>query len=121
MCYRSRNNKKYYKSDCPVCKHSHSFFQCPDFLKLLPFGKYNLVKDKKPCLNCLSFVHKIGDCKSTNVRNTPNCDTIRFSTFLKLQMLVRYILFLENVVKNLNCPFKHTTHTLMPQEVCKKC
>ncbi|KAJ8954811.1 hypothetical protein NQ314_007014, partial [Rhamnusium bicolor] len=69
-------NKKLYKSltgNCTICKQLHSVFQCSDFLKLTPRERYSLAKEKKLCLNCLSSIHRIADCKSTNV-----CSICRF-------------------------------------------
>lgn len=68
----SGGNKKPYKSlagNCTICKQLHSIFQCSDFLRLTPHERYSLAKEKKLCLNCLSSIHKISDCKSTNVCN----------------------------------------------------
>ncbi|EFA08484.1 hypothetical protein TcasGA2_TC006136 [Tribolium castaneum] len=51
---------------CPICNEaSHLVYQCAKLLKLGPLERYQLVKDKALCLNCLSPKHKIIACKST--------------------------------------------------------
>ena len=52
---------------CWMCKGGHSINQCPNFLEKSPQERYDIVKDKKICLNCLRSVHLLKDCPSKNV------------------------------------------------------
>jgi hypothetical protein len=52
------------KLTCKVCKGSHTVSQCNTFKQLSNYEKYNLVKNNKLCINCLSNNHKIKDCQS---------------------------------------------------------
>ncbi|KAJ8966337.1 hypothetical protein NQ314_003605, partial [Rhamnusium bicolor] len=57
----------------PYVNNYIQFFNVLIFLKLTPRERYSLAKEKKLCLNCLSSIHRIADCKSTNV-----CSICRF-------------------------------------------
>lgn len=52
------------KSNCEVCKETHSTSQCNTFRQLSNEEKYKIVKNNKLCINCLSNKHMIKDCHS---------------------------------------------------------
>jgi len=52
------------KPMCEVCKDSHTVSQCSTFKQLSNDKIYNVVRDNKLCINCLSNKHMIKDCHS---------------------------------------------------------
>ncbi|XP_050305592.1 uncharacterized protein LOC126742831 [Anthonomus grandis grandis] len=54
-------------SSCAICKTAHSVYRCPIFLTKTPNNRYQLVKSLKMCLNCLSSIHSVKECKSPHV------------------------------------------------------
>lgn len=51
---------------CTLCKASHLIYKCSQFLALTPKDRYNLVKERKWCMNCLGFKHILKDCTSNS-------------------------------------------------------
>lgn len=53
---------------CFYCqKDNHNIFKCHDFSILAPRDRYNFIRDKNRCVNCLSDRHTIKDCISSHV------------------------------------------------------
>ncbi|XP_072388594.1 uncharacterized protein [Diabrotica undecimpunctata] len=54
-----------FRANCFYCKDSnHLIYGCSKFLTLKPLERYQFVKSKKYCINCLSNTHAIPQCKS---------------------------------------------------------
>ncbi|XP_012272373.1 uncharacterized protein LOC105695412 [Orussus abietinus] len=51
------------KFSCSICKGPHQIQVCKDFLALSVPERYNLVKEKKLCFNCLRSNHMVQNCK----------------------------------------------------------
>lgn len=52
---------------CSICKKDiHSLFKCDQFVKLEPFERYQMAKERSLCLNCLNPRHKVSNCTSSN-------------------------------------------------------
>ena len=45
------------ENKCSFCKNSHRFYKCQSFLTMAPLEKFNSVKRKKLCYNCLRDDH----------------------------------------------------------------
>lgn len=78
---KPNNNTKFTKSfvtsnnnntACPLCSKSghEQYYRCPEFIKLNPKERFNVVKQHNSCVNCLSFNHKTAACKSNKTCNT---------------------------------------------------
>jgi len=52
------------KPMCEVCKDPHTVSQCSTFKQLSNDEKYNVVRNNKLCINCLSNKHMIKNCQS---------------------------------------------------------
>ncbi len=46
------------------CSENHRLHACPQFRKMSVADRFNLVKRRKACLNCLSSDHSASDCPS---------------------------------------------------------
>ncbi|XP_051153762.1 uncharacterized protein LOC127277018, partial [Leptopilina boulardi] len=51
---------------CILCNQDHMIHNCSDFLKLNISDRYQIVKKKGLCFNCLRGNHLINECKSRN-------------------------------------------------------
>lgn len=49
---------------CIMCAAEHSIYKCPSFLKLSPPNRYDVIKSKNLCTNCLREGHKPINCYS---------------------------------------------------------
>ncbi|KAJ3657355.1 hypothetical protein Zmor_009165 [Zophobas morio] len=49
---------------CVFCKSVHLIYQCPSFLGQSPQERYQSIKNKRCCINCLRNTHLIKDCPS---------------------------------------------------------
>ena len=50
---------------CVVCESKdHAVYQCPTFLKMSPFGRFNETKRLQLCLNCLRKGHRAKVCRA---------------------------------------------------------
>lgn len=49
---------------CFLCKKSHFFSKCIQFVNKSPWQRRELVKSVKRCVNCLSAKHSLEDCQS---------------------------------------------------------
>lgn len=49
---------------CCVCKNSHFVSKCPKFIEKTPSQRYDIAKQNRLCLNCLSSSHKVKECQS---------------------------------------------------------
>ncbi|XP_052741850.1 uncharacterized protein LOC128198806 [Bicyclus anynana] len=61
-------------SKCILCKnekHNH-LYKCPNFMKLTPQKRFQVVKNNSYCTNCLSTLHKTASCLSTH--NCAHCN-----------------------------------------------
>ncbi|XP_076301733.1 uncharacterized protein LOC143219738 [Lasioglossum baleicum] len=52
---------------CPLCNETHSIRECDIFGRLRPLARYDMVKDLRMCINCLSADHTLANCSSRNV------------------------------------------------------
>lgn len=69
----SNSNVKLNEVNCPDCLDSHALFKCPQFLKKSVTDRWNFVKAKKLCINCLRGNHFISKClisKKCNICNS---------------------------------------------------
>ncbi|XP_029172121.1 uncharacterized protein LOC114941332 [Nylanderia fulva] len=53
------------KLSCPVCESNHLLYQCTAFLGKTPTQRYEIIRNGKRCLNCLSSKHQAKECPST--------------------------------------------------------
>ncbi|XP_011858859.1 PREDICTED: uncharacterized protein LOC105556383 [Vollenhovia emeryi] len=53
------------KLPCPVCDSNHLLYQCSAFLAKTPTQRYEIIRNGKRCLNCLSSKHQAKECTST--------------------------------------------------------
>jgi len=53
------------KLSCPVCDSNHLLYQCSAFLTKTPKQRYDIIRNGKRCLNCLSTKHQAKECTST--------------------------------------------------------
>ncbi|XP_050515058.1 uncharacterized protein LOC126890245 [Diabrotica virgifera virgifera] len=59
------NNNQYFK--CFLCQNnSHKIYTCQEFLNMTEDERYQTVKVKKACLNCLASGHSVSTCTSTS-------------------------------------------------------
>lgn len=57
----NKNNLK----NCAICNSTaHAIYTCPTLLNKTPIERFNLAKDRKLCVNCLSNIHKTSNCNS---------------------------------------------------------
>ena len=47
-----------------ICGFEHKLHECPDFQKMSISKKYDLVKKKRACFNCLQTEHSVSECGS---------------------------------------------------------
>jgi len=52
------------KPMCEACKDSHTVSQCSTFKQMSNDEKYNVVRNNKLCINCLSNKHTTKNCQS---------------------------------------------------------
>lgn len=57
---------------CVLCNNNHALYKCPDFNSKSPNERFQYVKFKHLCINCLSNVHRTINCNSTS-----SCRTCR--------------------------------------------
>lgn len=48
---------------CVACSQMHQLFKCPEFSKMAVQDRWNLVKSKSLCRNCLRSNHEVKDCR----------------------------------------------------------
>ncbi|KAJ8964268.1 hypothetical protein NQ317_005509 [Molorchus minor] len=53
-------------SECPLCKENHTLYNCSSVLSKTPMERYNFCKSSRLCLNCLSNIHDLRNCKSVS-------------------------------------------------------
>lgn len=54
------------KLTCQLCSKDHFIYNCPDFVSLDPKTRFNLIKTRKWCTNCLGTRHAAINCISRN-------------------------------------------------------
>lgn len=52
------------KATCPLCKERHFLHICPTFVSKNPSERFDVVRQQKRCVNCLSAKHSASDCNS---------------------------------------------------------
>ena len=50
---------------CDFCQRSHPSFKCPEYTALSVSQRFNLVKERNVCFNCLRSGHPVKKCPST--------------------------------------------------------
>lgn len=50
---------------CFLCNANHIIFHCPTFKSKNPAQRFDIIKQKKACINCLATSHTINKCSST--------------------------------------------------------
>ena len=68
------------KLSCSLCKEKHRFFKCEKYKKLTPIKKFEFVKGKKLCFNCLKDDHFTGKCTSRNTCFERGCNEKHHTT-----------------------------------------
>ena len=58
---------------CDLCYSDHHISKCESYLEKHAEERYELVKSKRLCFNCLNPNHRISDCKSLNVCKVKGC------------------------------------------------
>ena len=61
------------ENKCSFCKESHRFYKCQSYLTMAPLEKFNTVKGKKLCYNCLRDDHFTSKCNSKNTCFKEGC------------------------------------------------
>ncbi|XP_050518526.1 uncharacterized protein LOC126892833 [Diabrotica virgifera virgifera] len=61
----SRPSSPNFNATCVICNGAHRIYSCARFTALPPRERFNSVKQKKLCFNCLGYQHSIKDCRST--------------------------------------------------------
>lgn len=82
----SRNSRSKNIPVCSICKQDHLIHSCSKFLEKTPQERHSFVKQKHLCFNCLSNIHDLRSCKSTNTCR--KCHE-RHHTLLKLLLVQR--------------------------------
>ncbi|XP_058816162.1 uncharacterized protein LOC131679450 [Topomyia yanbarensis] len=54
---------------CPSCKQAHLLFQCDQFRALPPQQRFEFVKKRGLCINCLKGTHLAKDCSSGSCKS----------------------------------------------------
>ena len=62
------------KVSCSLCKKKHRFFKCQQYKDFTPKRKFEFVKGKKLCFNCLKDDHFTGKCSSKNTCFQRGCN-----------------------------------------------
>lgn len=70
---RNYQSQSFFTSDdnmaecCLICNKSdhQQFYKCPTFKSMPVKGRFDFVKSKRACVNCLSLSHTASQCKST--------------------------------------------------------
>ncbi|XP_073820604.1 uncharacterized protein [Musca autumnalis] len=52
------------QSKCTFCNKDHKIYQCDEYAKLSTENKFDAIRQKKACFNCLSLGHTTSSCKS---------------------------------------------------------
>lgn len=52
---------------CDFCQRSHPSFKCPEYTALSVSQRFNLVKERNVCFNCLRSGHPVKRCPSTKL------------------------------------------------------
>lgn len=52
------------KTKCVLCTSSHPLYRCSSFLTKSPVDRFNFVKQKNLCVNCLQSTHRTSSCAS---------------------------------------------------------
>nr|XP_015839988.1 PREDICTED: uncharacterized protein LOC107398928 [Tribolium castaneum] len=53
-------------SKCALCNRDYLIYKCPTFLAKSPQSRYEIVKSKQWCLNCLGAKHLLRNCNSSS-------------------------------------------------------
>ncbi|XP_057656751.1 uncharacterized protein LOC130894154 [Diorhabda carinulata] len=83
---------------CSLCKMNHQLQICPEFIKLTPNKRFNVVKEHRLCTNCLKSNHKNADCRSNS--NCKGCQKRHHS-----------LLHFENIQGESNAPTSRQTNS----------
>lgn len=77
--------ENHHQLKCLLCDESpaHNAFKCAKFLNLNQLERYNLIKSKKLCLNCLSANHIATKCPSLN--RCQNCRSSHHTLLHRVQ------------------------------------
>ncbi|XP_041969194.1 uncharacterized protein LOC121726042 [Aricia agestis] len=68
---------------CFFCNGQHPLYSCQKFLDLSAQDKFNFIKDKKLCINCMRFGHSVetcvfGACRKCDLKhNSLICDAVQ--------------------------------------------
>ena len=68
------------KVSCNLCKEKHRFFKCQQYKDFTPKMKFEFVKGKKLCFNCLKDDHFTGKCSSKNTFFQKGCNERHHTT-----------------------------------------
>ena len=66
---------------CPSCQKDHWLSQCDEFKKLSLYNRYQFVRSKRLCINCLVPGHFVQDCPKRSFCRVEGCAK-KHSTFL---------------------------------------
>lgn len=61
----NNNSNNHFSRNCVLCNNNHALYKCPDFNSKPPNERFQFVKQKNLCVNCLSHIHKTINCNST--------------------------------------------------------
>jgi hypothetical protein len=50
--------------NCSVCAGDHNTYKCPDFVSKTPLQRFEVVKSRRLCINCLRSSHQSKSCPS---------------------------------------------------------
>ena len=65
--------KKKHSRKCKVCKESHNLWTCENFKKMTVNERWNIAKEQKLCLRCLSDGHRGEACLRSRVCGIKGC------------------------------------------------
>ena len=68
------------KISCNLCKEKHRFFKCQQYKDFTPKRKFEFVKGKELCFNCLKDDHFTGKCSSKNTCFQRGCNERHHTT-----------------------------------------
>ena len=75
------NSEERKELKCPSCKKDHWLSQCDEFKKLSLYNRYQFVRSKHLCINCLVPGHFVQDCPKRSFCRVEGCAK-KHSTFL---------------------------------------
>lgn len=62
---KQKNQQKNQQKTCAFCNKNHSIMECEQFLSKTPSECYEIARNKKLCINCLSNSHAKNNCRSS--------------------------------------------------------